>query len=340
MEWTNIGGISIMADMERIEKALEGNGLALSAVAEVLHKMDARFAKADEDEEEKRQDEEDAVEKAALVKELATAVASVLKADQGMDVDGSKERKAKTTGGTSAKADEDEEEKRQDEEDAVEKAALVKELAMAVADVLKADQGMDVDGTKERKAKTTGGSASRSDDSESAANITSKIEDQQAVIQAMRKGDDDKDDDDDYVDEEKANTPNDDEDVPEDEEATKAYSKAGDDDEDEDDEMKSMQKELDSLRKQLADVQGNLEKAVQTESENRLRKMGFREETGLVAPKQTHPLGTDGTTPIVKSTTSNETVDQLVDLSYGELRRLQQRIQIGDTDGIPRELLN
>ena len=63
MEWTNIGGISIMADMERIEKALEGNGLALSAVAEVLHKMDARLAKADEDEEEKRQDEEDAVEK-------------------------------------------------------------------------------------------------------------------------------------------------------------------------------------------------------------------------------------------------------------------------------------
>jgi len=270
-------------DMERIEKALEGNGLALSAVAEVLHKMDARLAKADEEEEEKRQDEEDAVEKAALVKELATAV----------------------------------------------------------ADVLKADQGMDVDGTKERKAKTTGGSASRSDDSESAANITSKIEDQQAVIQAMRKGDDDKDDDDDYVDEEKADTPNDDKDVPEDEEATKAYSKAGDDDEDdEDDEMKSMQKELDSLRKQLADVQGNLEKAVQTESENRLRKMGFREETGLVAPKQTHPLGTDGTTPIVKSTTSNETVDQLVDLSYGELRRLQQRIQLGDTDGIPRELLN
>ena len=284
MEWNNIGGISIMAeDMERIEKALEGNGLALSAVAEVLHKMDARLAKADEEEEEKRQDEEDAVEKAALVKELATAV----------------------------------------------------------ADVLKADQGMDVDGTKERKAKTTGGSASRADDSESAANITSKIEDQQAVIQAMRKGDDDKDDDDDYVDEEKADTPNDDKDVPEDEEATKAYSKAGDDDEDdEDDEMKSMQKELDSLRKQLADVQGNLEKAVQTESENRLRKMGFREETGLVAPKQIHPLGTDGTTPIVKSTTPAETVDQLVDLSYGELRRLQQRIQIGDTDGIPRELLN
>ena len=40
-----------MADeMERIEKALEGNGLALSAVAEVLQKLDALFEKADQEE--------------------------------------------------------------------------------------------------------------------------------------------------------------------------------------------------------------------------------------------------------------------------------------------------
>ena len=127
-----------MADeMERIEKALEGNGLALSAVAEVLHKMDARLAKAEEDEDKKREDEE--VEEAA-----------------------------------------------------VEKAALVKELATEVANMLKADQGLDVSG-KERKAKTTGGSAGSADDSESAANITSKIDQQQNTIQAMRKEEDEKD---------------------------------------------------------------------------------------------------------------------------------------------------
>ena len=275
-------------NMERIEKALEGNGLALSAVAEVLQKMDARFAKADEDEEEKRQEEEDAVEKAALVKELATAVASVLKADQGMDVDGSKERKAKTTGGSSGKAD----------------------------------------------------------DSESAANISSKIEDQHNTIQAMKKADDDDDkENDEYVDEKKAaDAPDDKEDVPEDEDATKAMKyKAGDDDDDKDDdeamdEMKSMQKELDNLRKQLAAVEGGLEKAIQTESEDRLRKMGFREETGLVAP-QLSALGTDGTTPIVKSAAGGDTVDQLTNLSYGELRNLQMRIQNGDTTGVPKELL-
>lgn len=274
-------------NMERIEKALEGNGLALSAVAEVLQKMDARFAKADEDEEEKRQEEEDAVEKAALVKELATAVASVLKADQGMDVDG-----------------------------------------------------------KERKAQSTGGAAGKADDSESAANISSKIEEQQNTIQAMKKADDDDDkENDEYVDEKKAeDAPDDDKDVPEDDDATKAMKyKADDNDDDKDDdeamdEMKSMQKELDNLRKQLAAVEGGLEKAIQTESEDRLRKMGFREETGLVAP-QLSALGTDGTTPIVKSATGGDTVDQLTNLSYGELRNLQMRIQNGDTTGVPKELL-
>jgi len=270
-----------MADeMERIEKALEGNGLALSAVAEVLQKMDARFAKADEDEEEQEEEKAAAIEKAALVKEIATQVASVLKADQGMDVDGS----------------------------------------------------------KERKAAGTGGSSSSSDDSESAANISTKIEDQQATIQAMRKEDDDKDDD--YVDEEKAGDNGDAAADDDDEDTAKGYRKAGDDDDDDDDddEMAKMQKELDTLRKQLASFEGGMEKAIEKSSEERLRKMGFREETGLVAP-QISALGTDGTTPIVKSDNSGDTVDQLANLSYGELRTLQLKIQSGDTNGVPKELL-
>ena len=161
-------------EFDRIEKALEGNGLALSAVAEVLQKMDARLIKAEADDEERREEEDDAVEKAALVKELAAEVAGILKADQGMDVDGSTERKAKTTGGSSGKAD----------------------------------------------------------DSESAANISSKIEQQQNTIQAMRKADEEDEDEDDM---DKADTPDDNE---EDEDATKAMKyKADDDDDDDDDEM-------------------------------------------------------------------------------------------------------
>ena len=265
-------------DTERIEKALEGNGLALSAVAEVLQKMDARFSKAEEDEEDKREEEDAAVEKSALVKELATEVANMLKADQGMDVNGG-----------------------------------------------------------ERKAKTTGGSSAKADDSESAANISSKIEQQQNTIQAMRKGDDDDDDDAaDYVDEKKAD--DDDEDADDMDNKAMKY-KADDDDDDDDDEMKSMQKELDSLRKQLASFEQGLEKSVEDASEARLRKMGFREERGLVAP-QIQALGTDGTTPLVKSADDGDTVDQLANLSYGELRALQMKIQAGDTTGVPRELLN
>jgi hypothetical protein len=266
-------------DTERIEKALEGNGLALSAVAEVLQKMDARFSKAEEDEEDKREEEDAAVEKSALVTELATEVANMLKADQGMDVNGG-----------------------------------------------------------ERKAKSSGGSSAKADDSESAANISSKIEQQQNTIQAMRKGDEDDDDADDYVDEKKAD--DDDEDA-DDMKEKMAYKKTADedDDDDNDDEMKSMQKELDSLRKQLASFEQGLEKSVEDASEARLRKMGFREERGLVAP-QIQALGTDGTTPLVKAADDGDTVDQLANLSYGELRTLQMKIQSGDTTGVPRELLN
>ena len=262
-------------DFERIEKALEGNGLALSAVAEVLRKMDARLIKAEEDEEDRREEEDSAVEKAALVKELAAEVASILKADQGMDVSGG-----------------------------------------------------------ERKAKTTGGSSSKADDSESALNISSKIEQQQNTIQAMSKADEDEDDEED---DEVAKTHDED-----DEDAKKGMSYKAEDDDDEDDdtddEMKSMQKELDSLRKQLASFEQGIEKSVEAHSEARLRKMGFREERGLVAPRIS-PLGTDGTTPLVKSNNDVDTVDQLINLSYGELRALQMKIQSGDTSGVPRELL-
>ena len=103
------------------------------------------------------------------------------------------------------------------------------------------------------------------------------------------------------------------------------------------DEMENMKKEIESLKKQL-------EGAVQTETEARLRKMGFREENGLQRPQVFTPdtpsaLGTDGSTPIVKSQNQGDTVDQLSGLSYKQLRDIQHKIESGDTDGVPRELL-
>ena len=111
------------------------------------------------------------------------------------------------------------------------------------------------------------------------------------------------------------------------------------DDDDDDDEVKAMAKQLEELKKQVAEYEVNMQKSIQTESENRLRKMGFREETSLNAPKMVDPLGVDGTDVIQKGTDNVDTIDQLTNLSYKELRDLQTNIEQGNTDGVPQELL-
>ena len=50
-------------------------------------------------------------------------------------------------------------------------------------------------------------------------------------------------------------------------------------------------------------------------------------------------LGVDGSTPIQKSAAMADTAGQLSELSYSELRRMQHNIETGNTDGVPRELL-
>ena len=92
------------------------------------------------------------------------------------------------------------------------------------------------------------------------------------------------------------------------------------------------------MKKQLAKSETNMQKAVTSEAESRLRKMGFREENGLQAPQRINSLGIDDTTPIKKASYA-DTPDQLAELSYSELRKLQHKIETGDTDGVPRELL-
>ena len=287
MEWRKLMSDEILANLE---KHMEGNQLALAAVAEVLQKMDARLLKEEEDEEEKEMEKAAEAEQDALVKSVTTSVIAALKADQGMDVDGDKTRSASQ--GPSGQADE-----------------------------------------------------------ENPANPTTKIEDQQATIQAMQKADDEEDDEDAEKARMKADDgmkmKADDDKEEDDDEKEMAKAKAMGDDDDDDDDMEkaeddtitAMRKELDALKKQLGDAESNIEKAVQEESESRLRKMGFREETSLQAPKLTHPLGTDGTTPIVKGDNPENTVDQLASLSYKELRDLQSKIEMGDTDGVPRELI-
>ena len=249
--------------LERIEKQMEGSNLALSAVAEVLHKMDARLSKEDERDEEEEAEEEEKMEKATLVKSIATEVFQMIKADNGMDVDGTKVR-----------------------------------------------AGTKMSGSTDDKAVTV---SSERD-----------ISDVQATIQAMQKQDGDEDG---------KGYPGKEEEEEEDAKENPFKSKSSD--------YESMTKQLEDLQKQLSSYEDNMQKQVHGETEERLRKMGFREEGGTIAPKRmsVENLGTDGTTPLIKQENSDDVADQLASMSYKELRILQTRIQAGDTEGIPQELL-
>ena len=287
-------------ELEDIKKQLEGNTLAMGAVAEVLQKMDERLSKAEEAEEEEN---EKAMEKAAheeLAKSITSMVLSNLKKEDpdnklGLDTDGSKGRPAKAT----APGPQDTDKPVSPTTDIEEQQNYIQASEDSLA---KADDDDDAEKMKEK--------AMHGDDDDKEKGY-------------MKADDDDKDDMD------KAMHGDDD-----DSEKMKMKEKAEDDD---DDKMEKMEKEIASLKKQL-------ESAVQTETEARLRKMGFREENGLQRPQVFTPdtpsaLGTDGSTPIVKSQNSGDTVDQLSGLSYKQLRDIQHKIESGDTDGVPRELL-
>jgi len=238
-------------------------------------------------------------------------------------------------------------EKAEQENAAYQHASLVKNIAKSVLIEL-ADQGMDVDG---EKVKTVGGGdptkgatatpnyVGESDDTSETITPSTKIEDQQASIQA--------EDDDDDEDEEKAymgklkkaehDENGDEEDrFPKDEEEEKAMN-GDDDDEDDDDDVEKLQKQLVSLQKQIASL--DISKAVKEESETRLRKMGFKEENGLQRPQLTNVFGADET-PIKKAQTVDDVVDQLTNLSYKELRKMQEFKRRGMTEGLPDEIAN
>jgi len=239
--------------------------------------------------------------------------------------------------------------KAEEEQAAQQHAALVKDIAHSVLIEL-SDQGMDVDGTDienvgkpdpTKGATATPNYVGDADDSSETITPRSSIEDQQASIMA---------EDDDDEDEEKAmhaGKMKADEDDDEDEEKAmgrkieNAYKKvemAEDDDEDEDEEKAMLKKSIKQLQKQIEAL--DISKAVKEESENRLRKMGFKEENGLQRPQlSTNVFGADET-PIKKAQTVNDVVDQLTNLSYKELRKMQEFKRQGMVEGLPDEIAN
>ena len=234
------------------------------------------------------------------------------------------------------KAEEDEE---KDEEDAKEveemewavqeKAELVKSVAAETVEILKAGQyggerGVPVDGEKVKSASSTGKSSSNADDSEKAVTIDTKTENVQGIIQAMQK----------QLALLKEGMPWDD---------------AADEEDDENgsEEQPTEDEKDEAGDKNVAYSVENVEKMVAAETDKRLRKMGFKEETSLMRPMviDHNNMGTDGGTPISKGGTlaaassGDEVVDQLAGLSYKQLRDLQMQVESGETDGVPKELI-
>ena len=223
----------------------------------------------------------------------------------------------------------------------VAKADLVKSIANEVLSVLKEEMaGLDVSG-EDRKARTTGGSPQNADDSESGVEAPVAIEDQQNTIQASLKKEDDDEDDEEIESGGMAYKQEDDEEEEADDGAADVPIEADEEEEDgeDDDEIMAMRKQIATLTKRLESTQVDMKKSISSEAESRLRKMGFREENGLKAPEISGGLGVDDT-PIVKASNADgDVATQLSELSYKQLRDLQHKIETGDTDGVPRELL-
>jgi len=207
----------------------------------------------------------------------------------------------------------------------VAKAELVKSIASEVLSVVKDEMaGLDVSG--DSRSADSVGTANDADDSSEDVDVTTDIEEQQNTIQASIK----KEDEDEK--EEKGGMAYKQEEEEEDDEAADIPEEKEMDEEEDDEEMKSMKKQIATLEKALANSK--------SETDERLKKMGYREETSLKAPQITRPfegLGVD-TTPLVKSD-NGDVADQLAELSYKQLRDLQVKIQSGNTDGVPQELL-
>jgi hypothetical protein len=240
-----------------------------------------------------------------------------------------------------------------EEQEQLEKESLVRDIAKAVMiELAENPLGMDVDGTDTevvgggdptKGATATPNYVGNADDSSETITPRTKIEEQQASIQA----EDDEDEDDEKEKAYMKQKAMDDKEDDEDEEEKMAFPKKekamhDEDDEDEededDDDVKKLYKQISSLKKQISSL--DISKAVQTESENRLRKMGFKEENGLTRPQLTNNVFGAETTPLKKAQTVNDVVDQLTNLSYKELRKMQEYKRQGQLEGLPDEIAN
>ena len=252
--------------LEQIQKQLEGNTLGLSAVADVLQKMESRLEQAEEYEYEEDLQLAEDEQYSAIIKGVAEEVIAMIKADNEVGIDVEEKR----VGGT--------------------------KMSDASAD----------DGSK------TVDNAKGTPTADAQDVIVSKAGTGKLLKEHERDEDEEK------------------------------RRRRDEEEEGDQDEIVQMKKQLEDLQKQIAGYQDNIQKSADSQVVERLQRMGFREENGLQAPKiiPDETLGTEGQTFISKAEQTEDVVEQLSKLSFRELRVLQERVQSGDTEGIPTELLS
>ena len=251
--------------LDQIQKQLEGNTLGLSAVADVLQKMEARLEKAEEVEYEEDLQLAEEQQYNALIKGVAEEVIAMIKADNevGIDVE------EKKVGGT--------------------------KLSDANAD----DGSTTVDNAKGTPT------ADAQDVIVSKAGMGFKKDEGEESEEERRRR--------------------------EEEERRGGGGQ---------NELVAMKKQLEDLQKQVAGYQEVIQKSDDAEVVSRLERMGFREEKGLAAPTliPDETLGTESESFLSKSEQTEDVVEQLSKLSFRELRTLQERVESGQTEGLPTEL--
>jgi len=250
--------------LEQIQKQLEGNTLGLSAVADVLQKMESRLEKAEDFEYEEDLQLAEEEQYNALIKGVAQEVIAMIKSDNEVGVVVGETK----VGGTKLAGDADDSSKTIGENSATKDSENVIVSKAGSGKMMKEDGSMEDDRRDRRD---------RSDVDE---------EDQDDIVQ--------------------------------------------------------MKKQLEELQKQVSGYQEGIQKSTDNQVAERLERMGFREENGLAAPKilPDNTLGVENSSFISKGEEPEDVVEQLSKLSFRELRTLQERVQRGDTEGIPSELLS
>ena len=246
-----------------------------------------------------------------------------------------------------SKAEEEEFELAEEEEDAFEKQEIIKAVAGEVYGLIKADSSNPTGAQWGEVEEKASGMPESHDDGEKAAPKPRGTDKVQVTLQAMQKQlnalikqDEDEDENGDEYPEEEANG---DPDERDDRKGDGEFGMYSVENAEGFPQIEQMQKQINQLQ-QMVQGKFDISKMVQNETEGRLRKMGFREETSLQRPtllRYEDSIGIDGTTPITKTADSpDDMVDQMLNMSYKDLRVLQERIESGETEGIPQEFLN